>query len=114
VEEIKDDLGLRSDDRAGMMGRLQAQGVNASSISVTGSAGDTTNVLPRYYRGNKSLSSTVVRPSTAPAAAPSSSSLSTTTSSKASYNAYNIGGNEKKEVQKSRRIFAQTSQISLT
>jgi len=40
VEEIKNDLGLRADDKAGMMERLRAQGViNASDISTFGSAG---------------------------------------------------------------------------
>jgi hypothetical protein len=34
VEEIKNDLGLRAGDRAGMMSRLQAQGVDASNISL--------------------------------------------------------------------------------
>jgi Ca2+-binding EF-hand superfamily protein len=35
VEEIKNDLGLRADDKAGMMDRLRAQGVNnASSLSL--------------------------------------------------------------------------------
>eukprot|EP01036_Dinobryon_divergens_P032461 gene32461-42053_t len=36
VEEIKNDLGLRADDKAGMMDRLRAQGVtNATSLSTT-------------------------------------------------------------------------------
>ena len=33
VEEIKNDLGLKADDKAGMMARLKAQGVNAANIS---------------------------------------------------------------------------------
>jgi Ca2+-binding EF-hand superfamily protein len=33
VEEIQNDLGLRSDDKEGMMARLRAQGVSAASIS---------------------------------------------------------------------------------
>ena len=40
VEEIKEDLGLKADDKAGMMGRLKAQGVTASSISLTDSVVD--------------------------------------------------------------------------
>ena len=40
VEEIKNDLGLRSGDKEGMMSRLNAQGVNATSLSGYGSAGD--------------------------------------------------------------------------
>ena len=44
VEEIKNDLGLRADDKTGMIDRLRAQGVNnASSLSVFGSAGDSNN-----------------------------------------------------------------------
>lgn len=34
VEEIKNDLGLKADDRSGMMARLKAQGVDASNISL--------------------------------------------------------------------------------
>ncbi len=36
VEEIKDDLGLRSNDKEGMMNRLRGQGVGASSIDLFG------------------------------------------------------------------------------
>ena len=43
VEEIKNDLGLRSGDKEGMMSRLSAQGVNATSASGYGSAGDNSN-----------------------------------------------------------------------
>ena len=43
VEEIKNDLGLRSDDRAGMMSRLQAQGVNAADVTIYGVAGENNN-----------------------------------------------------------------------
>ena len=40
VEEIQNDLGLRADDKAGMMERLRAQGViNATGISTYDSAG---------------------------------------------------------------------------
>jgi calcyphosin len=34
VEEIKDDLGLRSDDKTGMMARLRAQGASVSNIDL--------------------------------------------------------------------------------
>jgi hypothetical protein len=34
VQEIQNDLGLKADDKAGMMARLKAQGVNASNISL--------------------------------------------------------------------------------
>ena len=43
VEEIKNDLGLKSGDKEGMMSRLNAQGVNATSASGYGSAGDNSN-----------------------------------------------------------------------
>jgi len=43
VEEIKNDLGLRSDDRTGMMARLQAQGVTAANVALYGSGGDDSN-----------------------------------------------------------------------
>jgi hypothetical protein len=42
VEEIQHDLGLKSDDKAGMMARLKAQGVNAASLS-TFDGGDDNN-----------------------------------------------------------------------
>jgi hypothetical protein len=35
VQEIRDDLGLKADDKAGMIARLRAQGTNVSSISLT-------------------------------------------------------------------------------
>merc|ERR1712185_637443 len=40
VEEIKDDLGLKADDKAGMMARLKAQGIDAANISTFDGAGD--------------------------------------------------------------------------
>jgi Ca2+-binding EF-hand superfamily protein len=40
VEEIKNDLGLRSNDREGMMSRLKTQGVNSTAVNIFGSAGD--------------------------------------------------------------------------
>jgi Ca2+-binding EF-hand superfamily protein len=52
VEEIKDDLGLRSDDRAGMMGRLQAQGVNAAEVAIFGVAGENNNNNNNYQANN--------------------------------------------------------------
>ncbi|KAJ1423524.1 hypothetical protein B484DRAFT_315850, partial [Ochromonadaceae sp. CCMP2298] len=42
VEEIQNDLGLRSDDKEGMMARLRTQGSTAESLSLHGSAGDAT------------------------------------------------------------------------
>jgi Ca2+-binding EF-hand superfamily protein len=36
VEEIKNDLGLKADDKAGMMDRLRKQGVSSSHISIFG------------------------------------------------------------------------------
>lgn len=35
VEEIKNDLGLKSDDKQGMMSRLRAQGVDANNVGLT-------------------------------------------------------------------------------
>jgi Ca2+-binding EF-hand superfamily protein len=40
VEEIKNDLGLEADDKAGMMARLRAQGVDASNIDLYGGGED--------------------------------------------------------------------------
>jgi Ca2+-binding EF-hand superfamily protein len=40
VEEIKNDLGLRADDKAGMMSRLRAQNANVSQISLFGGGSD--------------------------------------------------------------------------
>jgi hypothetical protein len=40
VEEIKDDLGLKSDDKVGMMNRLKAQNVFTSQISIYGEGED--------------------------------------------------------------------------
>jgi Ca2+-binding EF-hand superfamily protein len=40
VQEIKQDMGLRQDDKAGMVARLRAQGVDAAKIDTTGSNGD--------------------------------------------------------------------------
>ena len=36
VEEIKNDLGLKAGDNAGMMRRLKAQGVDVTGISTDG------------------------------------------------------------------------------
>eukprot|EP01038_Epipyxis_sp_PR26KG_P004385 gene4385-6201_t len=43
VEEIKNDLGLKADDKAGMMNRLKAQGVNAANISLFDGGDDNNN-----------------------------------------------------------------------
>ena len=40
VQEIKQDMGLRQDDKAGMVARLRAQGVDAAKIDTKGSNGD--------------------------------------------------------------------------
>ena len=40
VEEIQSDLGLKRGDTAGMMARLNAQGVSAATASALGTAGD--------------------------------------------------------------------------
>jgi Ca2+-binding EF-hand superfamily protein/adenosylcobinamide amidohydrolase len=50
VEEIKDDLGLKADDKAGMMARLKAQGVNAANISLFDGAGDEETGAPSKPR----------------------------------------------------------------
>jgi len=36
VQEVQKDLGLRQDDKAGMVARLRAQGVQATDIDTTG------------------------------------------------------------------------------
>jgi calcyphosin len=41
VEEIRDDLGLRADDKTGMMARLRAQGVDVSNINLTSAIDET-------------------------------------------------------------------------
>jgi hypothetical protein len=46
VQEIRDDLGLKADDKAGMIARLRAQGTNVSSISITDGAGDKVKGFP--------------------------------------------------------------------
>ena len=43
VEEIKNDLGLKSDDRTGMINRLRAQGIDVSNIDLNGGVDDQTN-----------------------------------------------------------------------
>ena len=40
VQEIKNDLGLKADDKAGMMKRLRAQGVDVANISTDGAVED--------------------------------------------------------------------------
>ena len=40
VVEIKNDLGLKADDKKGMVARLRAQGVNATAIETSSGAGD--------------------------------------------------------------------------
>ena len=40
VQEIKKDMGLRQDDKLGMVARLRAQGVDATKIDTAGSSGN--------------------------------------------------------------------------
>jgi hypothetical protein len=40
VEEIKDDLGLKANDKAGMMARLRSQGVDVASVDSKGGVDD--------------------------------------------------------------------------
>ena len=40
VEEVNNDLGLKADDKAGMMRRLKAQGIDATGISTDGAVDD--------------------------------------------------------------------------
>jgi calcyphosin len=46
VQEIREDLGLKADDKAGMMARLRAQGTNASNISLFGGYDNTKDSQP--------------------------------------------------------------------
>ena len=92
VEEVKNDLGVRADDSAGMISRLRQQGVEASAVSAFNSAGD---------KDLKAFSSTATRrPSTASSvgqrrnssslpspAIPPRSAKNTTSNSKAMVNA---------------------------
>ena len=64
VEEIKNDLGLRSDDRAGMMGRLQAQGVNAADVAIYGVAGENNNNYQANNNRPRPVSAASSRPVT--------------------------------------------------
>jgi hypothetical protein len=56
VEELKDDLGLRGDDKEGIMKKLRDQGVDVAGVDLFGSADNTTQP-------------TASRPTAAPAAA---------------------------------------------
>ena len=47
VQEIRDDLGLKADDKVGMMARLRAQGVDAANVSLYGTGEDNSSKLPR-------------------------------------------------------------------
>jgi Ca2+-binding EF-hand superfamily protein len=73
VQEIKDDLGLKADDKAGMVSRLKAQGVDVASLSLHDSAGDEAKPFNPAARGVPSSALTPSlpagsRPSTAPVA----------------------------------------------
>jgi len=101
VQEIENDLGLAANDKAGMMARLKAQGVDASSISLNDGADNRTGGkkpenAPTYTRGYGG------RPATAPSASSS--------------NAYNIGGQDGDrdgQVRTGRRKFNDGSSLSL-
>eukprot|EP01035_Chromulina_nebulosa_P017555 gene17555-23119_t len=61
VQEITNDLGLRSDDKAGMMNRLKSQGIDASNIDLYGDAGDKSaqsNKPKPYIQSNRITTST--------------------------------------------------------
>jgi hypothetical protein len=93
VEEIQNDLGLRSDDKEGMMARLRAQGSTAESLSLHGSAGDATPDSQAYSRGYGG------RPKTAPG--------------QSSNNAYGIGATDVRPVAGAgRKKFFEKSNIS--
>jgi len=46
VEEIKNDLGLKAGDKAGMLARLKAQGADAASISLFDGGDDNNKKTP--------------------------------------------------------------------
>jgi hypothetical protein len=46
VQEIRDDLGLKADDKAEMIARLRAQGTNVSTINLFGGVDDTVDSQP--------------------------------------------------------------------
>ena len=53
VEEIKNDMGLKADDKAGMMARLKAQGVNAANISTFDGGDDNDKGAPSHFHDVK-------------------------------------------------------------
>ena len=53
VEEIQHDLGLKADDKAGMMARLKAQGVNAANISTFDGGDDNDKGAPSHFHDVK-------------------------------------------------------------
>jgi Ca2+-binding EF-hand superfamily protein len=64
VVEIKDDLGLKADDKQGMVSRLRAQGVNAASVELYGAGEDDNNTSKFGNRSNLSKTSPAVIQST--------------------------------------------------
>ena len=64
VDEIQNDLGLAADDKAGMIARLKAQGVDVSSIELYGGMDDKKAATSKLPKG-------LVRGSTAGSARPS-------------------------------------------
>ena len=83
VQEIRDDLGLKADDKVGMMARLRAQGVDAANVSLYGAGEDNSSARPR----------------TAPAAASSRGP------------GYDFGANDRPAANKGRKALAPKSQI---
>ena len=105
VVEIKNDLGLKADDKQGMMNRLRAQGVNASNISTFDGADNRTG-------GSGS------RPSTAPATAHSNifgdgpaatPTMTTRNRSLASSDMFGVFGNSGAEAGTARAVGARSS-----
>ena len=52
VQEIREDLGLKADDKAGMIARLRAQGVNVSSISLTDGVQNMSEAKKSFSKGD--------------------------------------------------------------
>jgi hypothetical protein len=56
VEEVKNDIGLANKDKAGLVARLRAQGINAAAVNTTGSAGMDQDADPFSKRPIRNLS----------------------------------------------------------
>ncbi|CAN0407894.1 unnamed protein product, partial [Ectocarpus fasciculatus] len=70
VEEIKDDLGLKPSDKASMMARLRAQGIDCLDVSTVGNVEEEEKVMKtkRLFRQRVSQAPPGVLPGTGPAA----------------------------------------------